>query len=61
MKGKNFFLLELLADFDYPSGALLGVVNAAYSIGSVIALPIVPWVCARSMRLAGKIRSNWQD
>ncbi|KAK5168389.1 uncharacterized protein LTR77_006959 [Saxophila tyrrhenica] len=29
--------------FENPNGALLGVISAAFSIGAVIALPIVPW------------------
>lgn len=31
-------------DFDNPKGALLGVINAAFSIGAVLSLPIVPYV-----------------
>lgn len=33
--------------FGNPAGALLGLVNAAQSIGSVIALPIVGWLSDR--------------
>ncbi|KZO94420.1 MFS transporter [Calocera viscosa TUFC12733] len=32
-----------LAYFGHPSGAVLGVITAAFAIGSIIALPIVPW------------------
>ena len=32
------------ADFGNPQGAVLGVINAAFSIGAVIALPVVPYV-----------------
>lgn len=31
-------------DFNNPQGALLGVINAAFSIGAVISLPIVPYI-----------------
>jgi hypothetical protein len=31
-------------DFNNPQGALLGVINAAFSIGAVLALPVVPYV-----------------
>lgn len=30
--------------FNNPSGAILGIITAAFSIGAVIALPVVPWV-----------------
>ena len=33
--------------FGNPAGALLGVVNAAQSIGSVVALPLVGWLSDR--------------
>jgi hypothetical protein len=29
-------------DFDNPSGALLGLISAAFSIGAVLAIPVVP-------------------
>lgn len=36
---------ELTAsDFNTPSGALLGVLNASYNLGGLITLPIVPYV-----------------
>jgi MFS family permease len=31
-------------DFDNPSGALLGLISAAFSIGAVLAIPVVPYV-----------------
>lgn len=40
-------LLMKRLDFNHPGGALLGVINAAFNIGSVIALPIVPYVSLR--------------
>ncbi|KFZ01877.1 hypothetical protein V500_00581 [Pseudogymnoascus sp. VKM F-4518 (FW-2643)] len=30
--------------FGHPTGALLGVLNASYNLGSLITLPIIPWV-----------------
>jgi MFS family permease len=30
------------SDFDNPNGALLGVITAAFSIGAVLAIPVVP-------------------
>jgi len=33
-----------MPDFNNPQGALLGVINAAFSIGAVLSLPIVPWI-----------------
>jgi hypothetical protein len=38
-------LLTYCTDFNNPQGALLGIINAAFSIGAVLALPIVPYVC----------------
>lgn len=35
-----------LTYFNNPQGALLGVITAAFSIGAVISLPIVPYVSA---------------
>lgn len=37
-------MADLLVDFHDPQGALLGVINAAFGIGAVLVLPIVPWV-----------------
>ena len=31
-------------DFNNPQGAVLGVINAAFSIGAVLALPVVPYI-----------------
>ena len=49
--GKNvgLFLAELVArlrvlDFDNPHGSLLGIFNAIMSIGSLCALPFVPYI-----------------
>ena len=42
-----FFILLFhadLVDFGNPQGAVLGVINAAFSIGAVMALPVVPYV-----------------
>ena len=36
--------LVLHADFDNPQGAILGIITAAFSFGSVAAIPFVPWV-----------------
>jgi len=33
--------------FDHPTGSLLGLVNAAQSIGSVLILPTVGWLSDR--------------
>ena len=33
-----------MIDFNTPSGALLGVLNASYNLGGLITLPIVPYV-----------------
>lgn len=30
--------------FDNPQGAILGIITAAFSLGSVAAIPFVPWV-----------------
>ena len=30
--------------FDNPQGAILGIITAAFSLGSVAAIPLVPWV-----------------
>lgn len=30
-------------DFNHPSGALLGVLNASYNLGGLITLPVIPW------------------
>ncbi|KAK1762537.1 MFS transporter [Phialemonium atrogriseum] len=35
---------SILNDFNNPQGAVLGVLNAAFSIGAVLALPVVPYV-----------------
>lgn len=32
------------ADFGHPKGALLGIISAAYNLGAVCALPLVPYV-----------------
>lgn len=37
-------LTRTITDFNNPQGALLGVINAAFSIGAVLSLPIVPYV-----------------
>jgi MFS family permease len=37
-------LIQVCLDFDNPSGALLGLISAAFSIGAVIAIPVVPYV-----------------
>ena len=31
-------------DFNYPRGALLGIISAAYNLGAICALPLVPYV-----------------
>ena len=31
-------------DFDNPQGAILGIITAAFSFGSLLAIPFVPWV-----------------
>jgi MFS family permease len=31
-------------DFNHPQGALLGIISAAYNLGAVFALPLVPYV-----------------
>lgn len=36
--------MQQLPDFDNPNGALLGLISAAFSIGAVIAIPVVPYV-----------------
>jgi len=33
-----------VADFNYPEGALLGIISAAYNLGAICALPLVPYV-----------------
>jgi MFS family permease len=39
------FELELThLDFNHPKGALLGIISAAYNLGAVFALPLVPYV-----------------
>jgi MFS family permease len=30
--------------FDNPAGALKGIIAAAYSLGAVLSLPLIPWV-----------------
>lgn len=40
-------LTEWQEYFGHPKGAMLGVMNAAQSIGSVIALPFVAWLSDR--------------
>ncbi len=42
----------MFADFNSPTGALLGVMTAAFSIGAVIAVPFVPYVNDRFGRKA---------
>lgn len=37
-------LLTDYVDFGHPTGALLGVLNTSYNLGSLITLPIIPWV-----------------
>jgi MFS family permease len=37
-------LIEWKPDFGNPQGAILGIIVAAFSFGSVIAIPFVPWV-----------------
>lgn len=37
-------IADMCVDFHNPQGALLGIITAAFSIGAVIALPIVPYV-----------------
>lgn len=32
----------LRADFDNPQGALKGIISAAYSLGAILSLPLVP-------------------
>lgn len=38
-------------DFDNPNGALLGVITAAFSIGAVFAIPIVPCMYTSNLSL----------
>lgn len=45
-------LANMFPDFDNPTGALLGVMTAAFSIGAVIAVPFVPFVNDRFGRKA---------
>jgi MFS family permease len=42
----------MFPDFGSPTGALLGVMTAAFSIGAVIAVPFVPFVNDRFGRKA---------
>lgn len=37
-------IADMHTDFHNPQGALLGAITAAFSIGAVLALPIVPYV-----------------
>lgn len=43
------------ADFGNPQGAILGLITAAFSIGAVLSLPIVPYVCISKTK---RISSN---
>ena len=43
----HIILIRLNSDFDNPNGALLGLIIAAFSIGAVIAIPVVPYVTDR--------------
>ena len=40
--------------FNNPGGAVLGVITAAFSIGAVLALPVVPFVSVSSFRFIAK-------
>lgn len=41
------WLSILNADFDNPQGALKGIIAAAYSLGAILSLPLVPIVNER--------------
>lgn len=44
---KSLTIKQWQSYFDHPTGSLLGLVNAAQSIGSVLILPIVGWLSDR--------------
>lgn len=46
------YFLTINEDFNNPNGALLGLITAAFSIGAVIALPLVPFINDRYGRKA---------
>jgi MFS family permease len=37
-------LLTTLSDFGHPQGSLKGIISAAYSLGAILSLPLVPIV-----------------
>jgi hypothetical protein len=47
-----------IVDFNNPQGAILGIINAAFSIGAVIALPVVPYVCHLALCRESIVKSS---
>tara|TARA_R110002003_G_scaffold3_25_gene168 strand:+ start:16650 stop:17099 length:450 start_codon:yes stop_codon:yes gene_type:complete len=40
----DFVPLLISLDFNHPKGALLGIISAAYNLGAICALPLVPYI-----------------
>jgi MFS family permease len=46
-------------DFNTPKGALLGIISAAYNLGAVFALPLVPYINDRFGRRWSIFLGSW--
>jgi MFS family permease len=46
-------------DFNTPKGALLGIISAAYNLGAVFALPLVPYINDRYGRRWSIFLGSW--
>jgi MFS family permease len=52
-------LLLICSDFHHPHGALLGIISAAYNLGAVCSLPLVPYVNDRFGRRWAIFIGSW--
>lgn len=57
-------MLESLAnmefeDFNNPQGSLKGIISAAYSLGAILSLPLIPWVNDRFGRRGSIFAGSW--
>jgi MFS family permease len=55
----NGELLLTYSDFQHPEGALLGIISAAYNLGAVCSLPLVPYVNDRFGRRWAIFIGSW--